>query len=56
MLEYNTKDADTGMPVDYSQRHEYSRVLDAEKDSVTIANYSNPAYVLNGWEPLSLIN
>lgn len=49
MLEFQTRDADTGELVDVSQRHPWSRQLDAVKDAETIANYSNPAYVLNGW-------
>lgn len=51
MLEYNTIDAETGKPADVSQRQKWSRQLDAVKDAETIANYSNPAYVLNGWNP-----
>lgn len=51
MLEFQTRDADTGELVDVSQRHPWSRQLDAVKDAETIANYSNPAYVLNGWTP-----
>ncbi len=51
MLEFNTRDADTGEPVDVSQRDPLSRQLDAEKDAETIRNYRNPAYVLKGWNP-----
>lgn len=51
MLEFNTRDADTGQPVDVSKRHKYSRQLDARKDAALIAKYRNPAFVLNGWNP-----
>lgn len=51
MLEFNTRDADTGLPVDVSQRDPLSRQLDAEKDAEILRNYRNPAYVLNGWDP-----
>ena len=49
MLEYNTRDLDTGNPVDISRRHPYSRQLSAEKDAALIQSYSNPAFVLGGW-------
>jgi pectin methylesterase-like acyl-CoA thioesterase len=49
-LEYNSRNVD-GSPVDTSQRHPKSRQLDKVKDAETIANYSNPAFVLNGWQP-----
>ena len=51
MLEFNTRDADTGELVDTSQRAPLSRQLDAEKDAEILRNYRNPAYVLNGWDP-----
>lgn len=51
MLEFNTTDLDTGEPVDVSQRHPISRQLDAVKDAKLIANYRDPAFVLNGWRP-----
>ena len=51
MLEFNTRDADTGQPVDVSKRHKYSRQLDARKDAALIAKYRDPAFVLNGWNP-----
>lgn len=51
MLEYQTRDADSGKLVDTSKRHEWSRQLDPVKDKKTIANYSDPAFVLNGWKP-----
>jgi pectinesterase len=49
--EYNSTNISDGKPVDVSQRHPASRQLTMEEDSVTIANYSNPAYVLGGWTP-----
>ena len=51
MLEYNTRDADSGQPADVSQRHKYSRQLDARRDADLIASYRNPAWILNGWTP-----
>lgn len=48
--EYNSVNADDGKPVDVSQRKPESKQLNKEKDAETIANYSNPAYVL-GWTP-----
>ena len=54
-LEFNTRDADTGAEVDYSQRDPWSRRLDAVKDAELIKNYSTPAFVLKGWTPESQI-
>ena len=51
MLEFRTRDADSGELVDTSGRHKYSRQLDAKRDAALIANYSDPAFVLNGWNP-----
>ena len=48
--EYNSTNASDGKPVDVSQRKPESRQLTMQKDAETIANYSNPAYVL-GWTP-----
>ncbi len=47
--ELNSKNLD-GTPVDVSKRSKESRQLDAVKDAELIANYSNPAWVLN-WTP-----
>jgi pectin methylesterase-like acyl-CoA thioesterase len=41
----------TGAAADVGQRHPASRQLDAIRDAETIANYRNPAYVLDGWMP-----
>lgn len=51
MLEYNTRDMDTGEKVDVSRRHKYSRQLNTVEDAETIAEYRDPAFVLNGWNP-----
>ena len=51
MLEYATRDMDSGEPVDVSQRHMFSRQLDAEADAELIAAYRTPSFVLNGWTP-----
>jgi pectin methylesterase-like acyl-CoA thioesterase len=46
--EYNSVNWSDGKPVDVTQRKPESKQLTIEKDAETIANYSNPAYVL-GW-------
>lgn len=48
--EFNTTDLQ-GNPIDMSKRHPIVRILDAEKDAGLIASYSDPAFVLNGWQP-----
>jgi pectin methylesterase-like acyl-CoA thioesterase len=48
--EYNSVNASDGKPVDVSGRKPESKQLTMEKDAQTIANYSNPAFVL-GWTP-----
>jgi hypothetical protein len=48
--EYNSRSVTDGKPVDVSQRKPESKQLTMERDAATIANYSNPAYVL-GWNP-----
>jgi pectin methylesterase-like acyl-CoA thioesterase len=48
--EYNSRNAD-GSPADTTQRNTVSRQLDKVRDAQTIANYSNPAFVLDGWQP-----
>jgi len=49
--EYNSTNLSDGTPVDVSQRHPASRQLTLEEDAEIIANYSDPAYVLGGWNP-----
>lgn len=51
--EFDTRDLKTGNLVDTSARHKYSRQLDSVKDAEIIKNYSDPAYVLNGWTPVT---
>ncbi len=51
LWEFHSADAD-GHPVDTSQRHPASRQLTEPQDAQTIANYSDPAFVLNGWTPV----
>ena len=51
MLEYDTRDMDTGEPVDVSGRHPYSRQLKLPRDARLIASYRDPAFVLGGWTP-----
>lgn len=48
--EYNSRKAD-GSLVDVSKRAPLSRQLDKSKDAKLIADYSNPAFVLDGWQP-----
>jgi len=49
--EYNSRDPN-GRPIDDSGRLAVSRRLTKEADAETIANYSNPAWVLGGnWDP-----
>ena len=51
LWEYHSTGLD-GRPIDISQRHPASRQLTLPRDAEIIANYSNPAFVLNGWTPL----
>ena len=51
MLEYNTRDLDTGEPVDVSGRHPHSRQLTLPRDAQLVASYRDPAFVLGGWTP-----
>jgi hypothetical protein len=48
--EYNSRGL-RGKPVDVSKRHPASRQLTLEKDAALIEHYSQPAFVLNGWNP-----
>ncbi|MGA1982161.1 MAG: pectinesterase family protein [Acidobacteriaceae bacterium] len=51
LWEFNSTDLD-GKPVDTSQRHPVSKQLTMAQDAKTIAEYSNPAFVLGGWTPV----
>jgi hypothetical protein len=51
LWEFNSTDLD-GHPIDTSQRHPVSKQLTMPKDAQTIADYSNPAFVLGGWTPV----
>jgi hypothetical protein len=51
LWEFNSADLD-GHPIDVTQRHPVSKQLTLPQDAETIANYSNPGYVLNGWTPV----
>lgn len=48
--EFNSRNPD-GSPVDVSKRAPLSRQLDKQKDAKLISDYSNPAFVLDGWKP-----
>lgn len=49
--EFHSTGAD-GHPIDVTQRHPVSRQLTEPRDAQTIANYSDPAFVLGGWIPV----
>lgn len=49
--EFDSRDKE-GNPIDVSKRLKGSRQLDAERDKELIASYSDPAYILNGWNPM----
>ncbi len=51
LWEFNSTDLD-GHPIDVLQRHPVSKQLTMPQDAETIANYSNPAFVLGGWNPV----
>jgi len=51
-MEFGSTDLE-GKPVDTTKRHQASRQLTLPKDSGLIANYSDPAFVLGGWNPLA---
>jgi hypothetical protein len=48
--EYNSRGPD-GAPVDVSQRSPVSRQLGKDQDAALIASYSDPSFVLGGWQP-----
>jgi pectinesterase len=50
LWEFNSTDLD-GRPIDVTQRHPISKQLTLPQDAETIANYSNPSFVLGGWMP-----
>jgi hypothetical protein len=51
LWEFNSTDLD-GHPIDVTQRHPVSKQLTQQKDAETIANYSDPSFVLEGWKPI----
>jgi hypothetical protein len=51
LWEFNSTDLD-GRPIDVTQRNPVSKQLTLPKDAETIANYSNPSFVLDGWTPI----
>jgi hypothetical protein len=51
LWEFHSTDAD-GHPVDVTNRHPVSKQLAEPQDAQTIANYSDPAFVLGGWTPV----
>ena len=48
--EYHSRNPD-GSLLDVSKRSPLSKQLDKNKDAKVIADYSNPAFVLDGWRP-----
>jgi len=51
LWEFHSTDAD-GRPIDVTQRHPVSKQLTEPRDAQTIANYSDPAFVIDGWKPV----
>jgi hypothetical protein len=51
LWEYRTTDL-AGHPVDVSKRTPVARELTLPADAQTIADYSDPAFVLGGWKPV----
>ncbi|MDD3320338.1 MAG: pectinesterase family protein [Paludibacter sp.] len=51
--EFNSINSDDGKLIDVSNRAEFSRQLNIEKDEDIIKNYANPEYVLDSWIPKS---
>ncbi len=51
--EYNSTYIDDNLPVDTKNRKKYSRQLTLPKDKQLIKNYSDPCFVLSGWQPLA---
>ena len=49
-MEFASTDLD-GKPIDTSQRHPVSKQLTMPADAETVANYSKPSFVLDGWSP-----
>ncbi len=49
LWEFNSTDAN-GKPVDVSKRHPASKQLSMPADAKTIAEYSDPSFVLGGWK------
>ena len=50
LWEFESTDLE-GRPIDTSQRHPASRQLRMPQDAKTIADYSRPSFVLDGWTP-----
>jgi pectinesterase len=50
LWEFNSTDID-GQPVDTTQRHAASKQLVMPRDAQIVAEYNNPAFVLDGWTP-----
>jgi hypothetical protein len=48
--EFHSTDGES-RPIDTSERHPASKQLAEPRDAQTIADYSNPAFVLGGWTP-----
>lgn len=54
--EFNSTRVGDGQPADVSQRAPYSRQLSLPADQQLIENYTDPAFVLEGWQPVSMTN
>ena len=51
LWEFNSTDPN-GKPIDTTQRDRASKQLTMPRDARIIADYSNPAFVLGGWNPI----
>ncbi|HPR32468.1 MAG TPA: pectinesterase family protein [Prolixibacteraceae bacterium] len=49
--EYNSIHPESGKPLDISQRHPASKQLTLPNDSLILAQYRDPSFVLDGWLP-----
>lgn len=53
--EFNSRTSN-GVPIDVSRRARPSRQLDKDRDAKIIADYSDPVFVLGGWNPRLELN
>jgi len=51
LWEFHSTDTE-GHPIDVTQRHPVSMQLTEARDTQTVANFSDPAFILGGWNPV----